>query len=77
MIQERLKTAQSRQKSYKDVRRRSLEFQVDDWVYFNMSPMKGFMRFCKKVKLSPGILDHIESPKEWAMWLMSWSYPKS
>ncbi|XP_069143339.1 uncharacterized protein [Solanum lycopersicum] len=27
VIQERLKTAQSRQKSYKDVRRRSLEFQ--------------------------------------------------
>ncbi|XP_059302345.1 uncharacterized protein LOC132054320 [Lycium ferocissimum] len=33
LIQERLKTAQSRQKSYTDVRRRDIEFQVDDWVF--------------------------------------------
>ena len=32
VIQERLKTVQSRQKSYTDVRRRELEFEVDDWV---------------------------------------------
>ena len=29
-IRDRLKTAQSHQKSYADVRRRELEFQVDD-----------------------------------------------
>lgn len=34
VIQERLKMAQSRQKSYTDVRRRPLEFQVYVWVYF-------------------------------------------
>ena len=33
LIRDRLKTAQSRQKSYADVRRRELEFQVDDWVF--------------------------------------------
>nr|XP_009768467.1 PREDICTED: uncharacterized protein LOC104219478 [Nicotiana sylvestris] len=32
-IHERLKAAQSRQKSYADIRRRKLEFQVDDWVF--------------------------------------------
>nr|XP_009766778.1 PREDICTED: uncharacterized protein LOC104218078 [Nicotiana sylvestris] len=32
IIQERLKTAQSHQKSYLDVRRRDLEFKEDDWV---------------------------------------------
>ena len=32
LIRDRLKTSQSRQKSYADVRRRELEFQVDDWV---------------------------------------------
>ncbi|KAH0665088.1 hypothetical protein KY285_026294 [Solanum tuberosum] len=53
VIQERLKTAQSRQKSYPDVRRRELEFEVDDWVYLKVSPMKGVMRFGKKGKLSP------------------------
>ncbi|KAH0723069.1 hypothetical protein KY289_006113 [Solanum tuberosum] len=53
VIQERLKMAQSRQKSYTDVRRRALEFEVDDWVYLKVSPMKGVMRFGKKGKLSP------------------------
>ncbi|WMV08796.1 hypothetical protein MTR67_002181 [Solanum verrucosum] len=45
--------AQSRQKSYANVRRRYLEFEVDDWVYLDISPMKGVMRFGKKGKLSP------------------------
>ncbi|WMV49630.1 hypothetical protein MTR67_043015 [Solanum verrucosum] len=45
--------AQSRQKSYTNVRRRYLEFEVYDWVYLKVSPMKGVMRFGKKGKLSP------------------------
>ncbi|WMV54516.1 hypothetical protein MTR67_047901, partial [Solanum verrucosum] len=53
VIQQRLKTAHSRQKSYTDVRRRALEFEVDDLVYLKVSPMKGVMRFGKKGKLSP------------------------
>ncbi|KAH0697960.1 hypothetical protein KY289_015442 [Solanum tuberosum] len=48
-----LKMAQSRQKSYADVRKRDLEFEVNDWVYLKISPMKGVMRFGKKGKLSP------------------------
>ena len=57
LIRDRLKTAQSRQKSYADVRRRELEFQVDDWVFLKVSPMKGVMRFGKKGKLSPRYVD--------------------
>ncbi|XP_070009583.1 uncharacterized protein [Nicotiana sylvestris] len=53
IIQESLKAAQSRQKSYAEIRRRKLEFQVDDWVFLRVSPMKGVMRFGKKGKLSP------------------------
>ena len=53
MIQERLKTTQSRQKSYTNVTRRPLELEVDDWVYLKVSPMKGVTRFGKKGKLSP------------------------
>ena len=52
VIQERLREAQSRQKSYTDNRRRSLEFEVDNWVYFKVSPMKGIMGFGKKRKLA-------------------------
>ncbi|KAF3676288.1 putative serine/threonine-protein phosphatase PP2A catalytic subunit-like isoform 1 [Capsicum annuum] len=48
IIRERLKTAQSRQKSYADVRRRELEFEISDWVFLKVSLMKGFMRFGKK-----------------------------
>ncbi|XP_070015123.1 uncharacterized protein [Nicotiana sylvestris] len=39
IINERLKSAQSHQKSYSDVRRRDLEFKEDDWVFLNVSPM--------------------------------------
>ncbi|WMV18336.1 hypothetical protein MTR67_011721 [Solanum verrucosum] len=53
LIRERLKMAQSRKKSYVDVRRRDLEFDVHDSVYLKISPMKGVMRFGKKGKLSP------------------------
>nr|XP_016507645.1 PREDICTED: uncharacterized protein LOC107825315 [Nicotiana tabacum] len=53
IIQKRLKATQSRQKSYADIRRRKLEFQVDDWVFLRVSPMKGVMQFGKKGKLSP------------------------
>jgi len=53
LIRERLLTAQSRQKSYSDVRRRDLEFRINDWVFLKVSPMKGVMRFGKKGKLSP------------------------
>ncbi|XP_070019803.1 uncharacterized protein [Nicotiana sylvestris] len=36
VIKERLKTAQSRQKSYSNVRRRDLEFKEDDWVAYKL-----------------------------------------
>nr|AAT38739.2 Integrase core domain containing protein [Solanum demissum] len=50
---ERLKTAQSWQKSYANIRRRDLEFEIGHWVYLQISPMKVVMRFGKKGKLSP------------------------
>ncbi|XP_070013138.1 uncharacterized protein [Nicotiana sylvestris] len=53
VIQERLRTAQSRQKSYSNVRRRDLEFEVGDCVFLRVSLMKGVMHFGKKGKLSP------------------------
>ena len=35
------------------VRRRELEFEVDDWIYLKVSPIKGIMILGKKGKLSP------------------------
>ncbi|RVX02411.1 Transposon Ty3-G Gag-Pol polyprotein [Vitis vinifera] len=53
LIKERLKAAQSRQKSYADNRRRDLEFEVGDHVFLKVSPMKSLMRFGRKGKLNP------------------------
>ncbi|KAL5580094.1 hypothetical protein UlMin_012536 [Ulmus minor] len=52
-IQTRMKSAQSRQKSYADKRRRPLEFQVGDSVFLKVSPFKGVIRFGKRGKLNP------------------------
>jgi hypothetical protein len=53
LIQANMKAAQSRQKSYADKRRRPLAFQVGDYVYLKVSPMKGVNRFGIKGKLAP------------------------
>ena len=53
VVRDRLKAAQSRQKSYADVRMKDLEFQVGDWVFLKLSPWKGVVRFGKRGKLSP------------------------
>ena len=53
IIRENLRTAQSRQKSYADTRRRELEFEVGDYVYLKVSPIRGLRRFKVKGKLSP------------------------
>jgi hypothetical protein len=50
---ENLKTAQSRQKSYADNRRRELIFEVVDIVYLKVSSMGCMKRFKVKGKLSP------------------------
>jgi hypothetical protein len=64
MIRENLKIAQSCQKSYVDKQRRYLSFEVGDFVYLKVSPMRGTRRFKVKGKLAPRyvgpfqILDH-------------------
>ncbi|GJZ13780.1 putative reverse transcriptase domain-containing protein [Tanacetum coccineum] len=45
--------SRSRQKSYADVRRKPMEFQVGDMVMLKVSPWKGIIRFGKRGKLSP------------------------
>ncbi|KAL6225622.1 hypothetical protein ACLB2K_004471 [Fragaria x ananassa] len=53
-IKDRLKAAQSRQKSYADRHRRNVEFQIGDRVLLKVSPMRGVICFGKKIaKLSP------------------------
>ncbi|XP_021692185.2 uncharacterized protein LOC110673373 [Hevea brasiliensis] len=49
LIREWLKIAFNRQKSYVDPRRKDVEFAVGEYVFLTVSPMKGVMRFGKKV----------------------------
>jgi hypothetical protein len=53
-----LKEAQARQKSYADKRRKPLYFQVEDYVYLKVSPIKGVSRFRIKGKLAPRYIGH-------------------
>src|SRR6266498_4645439 len=53
VIQNHLKTAQSRQKSYSNKRHRPLEFEIGSWAYLRVSPMKGVHCFGVKGKLAP------------------------
>ncbi|GJY08652.1 putative reverse transcriptase domain-containing protein [Tanacetum coccineum] len=46
-------TARDRQRSYANVRRKPLEFQVGDRVMLKVSPQKGVIQFGKKGKLNP------------------------
>ncbi|GKD38849.1 putative reverse transcriptase domain-containing protein, partial [Tanacetum coccineum] len=52
-IKNQLLTARSHQKSYTDMRRRPLEFNVGDKVMLKVSPWKGVIHFGKRGKLSP------------------------
>jgi hypothetical protein len=53
MVRENLRIAQSRQKSYADHRRRELSFEVGDFMYLKVSPMRGLRHFKVRGKLAP------------------------
>jgi hypothetical protein len=53
MVRENLQVTQSRQKSYTDHRRRELSFEVGDFVYLKVSPMRGLRHFKVRGKLAP------------------------
>ncbi|GKB67899.1 putative reverse transcriptase domain-containing protein [Tanacetum coccineum] len=53
LIKQRIQAAQDRQKSYADLKRKPMEFEVGDRVMLNVSPLKGVVRFGKQGKLNP------------------------
>ncbi|GJT29106.1 putative reverse transcriptase domain-containing protein [Tanacetum coccineum] len=52
-IKQKMQAARDRQKSYADLKRKPMEFQVGDKVMLTVSPWKGFVRFGKREKLNP------------------------
>jgi hypothetical protein len=53
MVRENPRVAQSRQKSYADHKRRELRFEVGDFVYLKVLPMRGLRCFKVRGKLTP------------------------
>ncbi|XP_070039263.1 uncharacterized protein [Nicotiana tomentosiformis] len=65
VIQESLRTAQFRKRSYADRKVRNVGYKIGVKVLLRVSPMKDVMHFGKKVKLSPryigpfGVLERV------------------
>nr|GFC37756.1 putative nucleotidyltransferase, ribonuclease H [Tanacetum cinerariifolium] len=60
IAKEKLKEARTRQKSYADKHRRSIEFQPGDRVFLKVSPARGVRRFGIKGKLIPRFIGPFE-----------------
>ncbi|GJZ93060.1 hypothetical protein Tco_0665125 [Tanacetum coccineum] len=53
LIKQRIQAAHNRQKSYADLKRKPMEFEVGDRVMLKVSPWKGVVRFGKLGTLNP------------------------
>ena len=60
VIRERLKAASDRQKSYADLKRRDIAYEVGNKVFLKVSPWRKILRFGKKGKLSPRFIGSYE-----------------
>ena len=72
IIQQRLKVARDRQRSYVDLKRNDIEYEVGDKVFLKVSPWKKVLRFGKKWKLSPRFIGPYEVWRESDHWRIVW-----
>ena len=56
LIRDRLKVAQSTQKSYADSKHKETVYKVGDRVYLHVSPLRGVKHFGVKGKLAPRLV---------------------
>ena len=77
LIRQRLLMAQSRQKSYTDVRRRPLEFEDGDHVFLKVMPKRGVVRYGKRGKLSPKFIGPFEILERVGTVTYRWALPPS
>ena len=59
-IQQRLKAASDQHKSYADLKRKYINYEVDDKVFLKVSPWRKILRIGKKGKLSPRFIGPYE-----------------
>ena len=80
-MKENLRIAQSRYKSYADKRRRELEFNVGDFVYLKVSPLRGTIRFHVKGRLAryarelENSLTNLSYLRNWWVYIPYFMYP--
>ena len=60
VIRQRLKAASDRKKSYADLKKRDIEYEVGDKVFLKVSPWRKILRFGQKGKLSPRFIGPYE-----------------
>ena len=60
IIQQRLKAASDRQKSYANLKRKDIDFEVEDKVFLKVSLWKKILCFGRKGKLSPRFIGPYE-----------------
>ena len=60
LIRQRLKAGRDRQKSYADLKRRDIEYDVGDKVFLKVSPWMKILRFGQKGKLNPRFIGPYE-----------------
>ena len=57
LIRDRLKVAQSRQKSFADTKRKEVVYEIGDRAYLRVLPLQGVKRFGVKGKLDPRFVE--------------------
>ena len=60
MIRERLKVATNRQKSYANMKRKDVRYEIGEKMFLKVSPWNKVMRFKRKGKLSPRFIGPYE-----------------
>ncbi|XP_016702278.1 uncharacterized protein [Gossypium hirsutum] len=61
VIRECLRTASDRHKSYADLKRKEIKFEVSDKVFLKVSPWRKILKFGRKGKSDPS---HVIAPTE-------------
>ena len=64
MIREILKVAANRKNSYADLKRKDIQYEIDEKVFLKFSPWKKVMRFGRNGKLSLRFIGSYEAIKK-------------
>ena len=60
LIRERIKVTSDKQKSYANLKRKDIQYEIGEKVFLKVSPWKKVMRFRRKGKLSPRFIGPYE-----------------